>query len=539
MHQPCVEPDPDPEAGLGLQAQRRAVSGLCQALGAQLIETHISFVLLAGGFAYKLKKALNLGFVDFTTLARRRFYCDEELRLNRRTAPDLYLDVLPLTGTPERPQLGGRGAAIDWVLRMRAFPQDGLWDRLAAMGSLRAAHIDAGVEALCALHRQAAVAAADDPVGQAGQVRVPLRDSLLALQSMCRAEDERAELAWLQQWEASTFDALRPAFEQRQRDGRVRECHGDLHLGNVTQFEGRTTLFDCLEFSAALRWTDVMSDLAFMAMDLRAHALPRLSQRFVNACLECSGDWAGLRVLRYYLVHRALVRAKVAALRGAQLAHGDAQRTHASRTLRHYLEVALAYTRPAAPALMITHGFSGSGKTLLTQSLLELCGAVRLRADVERKRLFGLDARARSDAALKPQLYADAATQATHARLHEAAAWAVQDGFSVILDATFLSRAQRQQAAAFAARLGVRFAVIHFEASVPTLRERVRCRALRGDDASEADLAVLEQQLAHAQPLADEEREAVYVFDAEAAFDEAAMPMRWAPLLRRLGLSEG
>jgi predicted kinase len=354
---------------------------------------------------------------------------------------------------------------------------------------------------------------------------------------MCRAEDERAELALLQQWEAGAFDALRQPFEQRRRDGCVRECHGDLHLGNVTQFEGRTTLFDCLEFSAALRWTDVMSDLAFMAMDLRAHGLPRLSQRFVNAYLERSGDWAGLRVLRYYLVHRALVRAKVAALRGAQLVRGDAQRAHESRTLRHYLDVALEYSRPAAPALMLTHGFSGSGKTLLTQSLLELCGAIRLRADVERKRLFGLDARARSDAALKPQLYSEAATQATHARLREAATWALQGGFSVILDATFLSRAQRQQAGALAARLGVRFAVIHFEASAPTLRERVRRRALRGDDASEADVAVLEEQLAQAHPLLDEERDTVFVFDAEAAFDAAAMPERWAPLLRRLGLT--
>jgi uncharacterized protein len=523
--------------GLSLDEQRQAVAALRQALGAQLIETHISFVLLAGGLAYKIKKAVNLGFLDFRTLAQRRFFAAEELRLNRRTAPDLYLDILPLTGSAAQPRLGGEGEPIDWVLRMRAFAQDGLWDRLAASGGLQAAHIDAGVEALCALHRNAAVTSPGDPVGQATQVRAPLRDSLAALQGLCATADERTRLEALDAWERHAFDTLRDAFDQRQREGRVRECHGDLHLGNVTQFEGRTTLFDCLEFSAALRWTDVMSDVAFMAMDLKSHGLGRLGHRFVNGYVECSGDVAGLRVLRYYQVHRALVRAKVAAMRGAQFPAGDAQRAQAAHTLDHYLDVALEYTRASPPVLMLTHGLSGSGKTLLTQSLLELCGAIRLRADVERKRLFGLDALSRSDAALKARLYSAEATQATQARLREMATLALQAGCSVILDATFLARSQRQQARRLAQDIGVAFVLLDFRAGEPCLRERVRQRALRGDDASEADLAVLQQQLLQAQPLDEDERATAFEVDAEMAFDEAAMPARWAPLLRRLGIT--
>ena len=186
---------------------------------------------------------------------------------------------------------------------------------------------------------------------------------------------------------------------------------------------------------------------------------------------------------------------------------------------------------------MLTHGLSGSGKTLLTQSLLELCGAIRLRADVERKRLFGLDALARSDAALKARLYSAAATQATQARLRELAALALQAGYSVILDATFLARAQRQQARALAQGLGVAFVLLDFRASEHSLRERVRQRALQGDDASEADLAVLQQQQLQAQPLDDDERAVAFEVDAEMAFDEAAMPARWAPLLQRLGIT--
>ncbi|MGL6109847.1 MAG: AAA family ATPase, partial [Rubrivivax sp.] len=505
-------------------------------LGAELIETHISFVLLAGGLAYKIKKAVNLGFLDFTTLAKRHFYCTEELRLNRRTAAALYLDVLPLTGTPRQPRIGAGGDTIDWVLRMRAFAQDGLWDRLAASGALSPDHIDAGIAALCALHRDAAVAAPDAAAGQAAQVRAPLRDSLAALQGLCQTAHERNVLEALDAWEERAFDTLHAHFEQRQGEGRVRECHGDLHLGNITQFEGRTTLFDCLEFDAALRWTDVMSDLAFLAMDLRSHGLVRLSHRAVNGYVEHTGDVAGLRLLRYYQVHRALVRAKVAALRGAQWPAGAVPRTQAARTLDHYLDVALDFTRVAPPSLMITHGFSGSGKTLLTQSLLELCGAIRLRADVERKRLFGLDALARSDAAHRPLWYSPVATAATQSRLREAAALALQSGYSVILDATFLAHEQRQQARALALRLGLGFALIHFDASEHILRERVCRRADRGDDASEAGIEVLQAQLAHAQPLRSDELATAFVVDAEAPFDEAAMPARWAPLLQRLGL---
>jgi aminoglycoside phosphotransferase family enzyme/predicted kinase len=519
-----------------LEAQRRAVAALCRDLGAQLIETHISFVLLADGDAYKIKKALDLGFLDFRTLAQRRFDCDEELRLNRRSAPELYLQVLPLTGTPEQPSLAGTGAVIDWVLHMRAFDQAGLWDRLAAAGALRPEHIDAGVEALCALHRDAAVAAPDDPRGQPASVRAPLRDSLHALHDLCTQPLERETLDTLTRWEASVFAAAAGHFEQRLRDGRVRECHGDLHLGNITQHEGRTLLFDCLEFSAALRWTDVMSDLGFLAMDLHSHALPRLAHRCVNAYVERSGDHSGLRVLRYYQVHRALVRAKVAALRAAQLPAAEAQRGPFANALRHYLDVAQSFTRARAPVLMLTHGLSGSGKTLLTQSLLELSGAIRIRADVERKRLFGLGALARSDTAMKARLYGAAATRDTQAQLRERAALALASGFHVILDATFLAQAQRQQAREVAQSMGMRCVLIDFEAGADTLRERVRRRAQRGDDASEADLAVLEDQLARAQPLRADEAADAFRFDAGTPFDAAAMPARWAPLLRRLSI---
>ena len=516
-------------------AQARLVAALQRELQAahgpvRRIETHISYVLLAGAHAYKIKKAVELGFVDFRTLAQREFFCREELRLNRRTAPELYRNVLPVTGTPERPRLGGNAAPIEWALQMVAFDQDGLWDRLAARGALQAPHVDALVEALVAFHETAAVIGDGDARGTPEQVRAPMSDNLRVLAGLCLGADQRAAVARLATWEAQAYDALRDTFARRRRDGRVRDAHGDLHLGNVTQFQGRTLMFDCLEFSAELRCTDVFSDVAFMAMDLHAHGQDALAHRFVNAYVEGSGDAGGLSVLRYYSVHRALVRTKVAALRAAQL--GDnAERAAAGQALQRYLQVALRSSAAAAPVLLLTHGFSGSGKTALTRSLLELCGAVRFRADVERKRLFGLPALAASDAVLKARLYSREAGQATQARLRELAALALRCGYPVILDATFLGFEARQHARELAASLGVRCVLIDFQATQATLRDRV---ARRRGDASEADPAVLEQQLAHAEALTPQEQAEAFVFDAEPALDEARMAERWASLLRRL-----
>jgi aminoglycoside phosphotransferase family enzyme/predicted kinase len=516
------------------QLQRQMVLALREALGAELIETHISYVLIAGAEAWKIKKALNLGFADFSTLPLRQHFCIEELRLNRRTAPQLYLEVQPITGTVQQPIVGGTGPVLDWALHMRAFAQDGLWDRLAQRGELAAAQVDALVEALCALHAAAAVAGPASPYGQPDHVRAPMSDNLRVLATLCRSDDERDALQRLRQWEAKAFDALRGVFAQRHAGGCVREAHGDLHLGNVAQIDGRTVLFDCLEFSADLRWTDVYSDVAFMAMDLRSHGLGALSHRFVNAYVERGGDVDGLRVLRYYTVHRALVRAKVAALRAAQLDPAAAQGERGA--MQHYLQRALDSSHPPRPSLMLTHGFSGSGKTSATQGLLEACGAIRFRADVERKRLFGVDPLQRSDAARQALLYSNHAGKATQQRLRDLATLTLQSGYSVILDATFLARGARQQARALADSLGAGFAILHFEARPETLRERVRSRAVRRDDASDADLAVLESQRVNAQPLQDDELDAVLQVDAEQPPLSASA---WLPLLRRMGCITG
>jgi aminoglycoside phosphotransferase family enzyme/predicted kinase len=533
---PVAQADRDTE--LTLDEQLRMVQALRSRLAAeqgeqvQLIETHISFVLVCGGQAYKIKKALKNSFLDQSTLARRLHACHEELRLNGRLAARLYEGVVAVTGGVDEPALAGAGPAIDCAVQMRAFDQAGLWDRLAERHALGPAHVDELARVLAPFH---AAAAAADPRGRLGspaQVREPLRDSLDELDRLLQTPQDHECVRQLRAWEEQASHSLAPVMAERLANARVRECHGDLHLGNVTLIDGRTTVFDGIEFNDDFRWIDVMSDVAFMAMDLQARGLSGLAHRFVNAYLEAGGDYDGVRVLNYYLLHRALVRAKVDLLRLAQCqaaapadAAGEAAQ-HAAAAA-HYLELALQYCRPAQPVLMLTHGFSGSGKTTQTQGLLQACGAVRIRADVERKRLAGLQALDRSSSTLSGGLYSEAMTRSTYARLLELAAAVLAGGRHVILDATFLQRAQRDAARDWAATRRVPCLILDFDADAQVLRQRVRERAAGGVDASEADEAVLAAQMRTAEPLQADELGAVFRCPPQAG---------WAPLLERLAV---
>lgn len=503
-------------------AQARLVEHLRQGLAAagpvQCFETHASRVLVTPTRAYKLKKPIAPGFLDYSTRERRRHFCEAELRLNRRLAPALYEQVLALAGPPEAPRLGGDGEALDWVLQMRAFDQAGLWDRLAARGALGAAQIDALVGVVAPFHEAAAVAPADGELGSPMQVRAPMLENLDVLQPLLAATPAAAALARLRDWETRRFAMLAPVFAARLAAGRVRECHGDLHLGNVVEIDGRTTVFDCIEFNEGFRWIDVASEIAFMAMDLRAHALASLAHRFVDRWMAATGDYEAARVLRYYEAHRALVRAKVAALRAAQ----PGAPADATAEAERYVALAEAATRPRAPVLFVTHGVSGSGKTTLTEPLVER-GALRIRADLERKRLFGLAPLQRPDAAQAARLYGPEAGTATYARLLDAAGAVLDGGWPAVLDATFLHRAAREAARSFAAARGARFVLLDFVADEATLHARVAERQRRGDDASDADTAVLRAQLRSGDPLDGAEAAGAVRVSAESPPDWDAL----------------
>lgn len=482
-----------------------------------MVETHISWVLLAGPLAYKLKKPVRLSFVDFTTLAARKHFCEEEVRLNQRLAPSLYLGVASVCGTREAPRIGD-GEAIDYLVCMRRFADGVLLRQLLATGRLEVAQLDGLARRLADFHREAPVAATLSAFGGPEQVERAVVEVVDQLRGECGA----ARVEALQTWVEEQAQALRMAWLARQRSGGVRECHGDLHLANAVLVDGELVAFDCIEFDPALRWIDVMSDIAFLTMDLTAHDRSEFAYRFLDIYLQHTGDYAGLPILRFYEVYRALVRALANCLRmraGGTVPQPDDP---------DYLACAGHVMKAPAhgPRLLITHGVSGSGKSTVAGQLLAAAGAIRIRSDVERKRLFGLSALQRSaDQAL--DIYTPEATRRTFDRLAECARSALQAGYPVIVDAAFLRRAERQTFRALAARLRVPFAILDCRAGEAQLRRRVVARGAGGSDASEANLGVLEHQLAFDEPLDAGERAVALEVATDEALDLVSLCARW------------
>jgi len=486
------------------------------------LETHISWVLLAGEYAYKLKKPVALGFLDFTTLAARKRCCEEELRLNRRTAPELYLSVVAITGSEADPALDGDGVAIEYAVKMRRFDQAGLLDRVAKRGALTPALVDEIARGIAAFHARIAVAPPASPFGRPDQVTAPPLANFEHVARLIGPSPDVPQLERLRAWTAREGERLAPAFAARKAGGFVRECHGDLHLGNIALVDGVPTPFDCIEFNDELRWIDVMNEVAFLVMDLLDHRLPTTAYRCLNAYLEATGDYGGLAVLNYYLVYRAMVRAKVACIRAHQAGISADARGAAEGEYWGYFHLAERLARLGGPALVLMHGLSGSGKTTVAQELLERIGAVRVRSDVERKRLHGLAAGARTQSAVAGGIYGAEATRLTYARLAEAAASAIRARWPAIVDATFLRRSERDAFRALARNLGAPFAILSCQAPEAVLRERIAARAQSGRDASEADLAVLTRQLEVEEPLAGDELRDTVVLDSSAGLQAAA-----------------
>ena len=503
----------------------------------RILETHISFVVLTGTFAYKIKKAVNLGFLDFTTLEKRRFFCEEELRLNSRFAPEIYLDVVPISGIPEAPRVGGGGNVIEYAVRMREFPQEALADRVLARGKLTSRHIDALAALVAEFHLRTQYSGENDGYGAPEAILASAAQNFAQIRALPIQAAHLQLVDAVEAWSRREHERLREVFVQRKREGRVRECHGDLHLGNIVFLDGEPRVFDCIEFNPDLRWIDVMNEVAFLVMDLEAAGRTDFARRFLNGYLEATGDYAGLRVLRYYCVYRAMVRAKVMLMRAGQQGCTPEDRASATALSGRYLSVAASCAQPSRNFVLITHGFSGSGKTTLSQPLLELSGAIRVRSDVERKRIRGLAAKDRPKSGIAGGLYSADATGSTYSRLLDLARVVVDAGYGVIVDATFLKRGQRDMFRALAAQAGVVFLIVDFAAPEEMLRCHIRSRIAQDDDASDADLAVLEHQLATHEPLQPDEFGCVFGYDASRPVDQAQHPQAWAPLLQRLSLT--
>ena len=449
-----------------------------------MMQTHISWIFLTGDYAYKLKKPLDLGFLNFSTLTRRKFYCEQELSLNRRLSADIYLDVLPLCRQGDHFILGGSENIVDYCLKMRQFDQSGLLDQRLSSNQFDPAWMDQLAENIARFHaEQQGTIEFGQPCMLADHIRANLD---VAENHMGHALDENtmSELA------AYATDAIQrghDALLRRQTEGFIRPCHGDLHLKNITLIENRPCIFDCIEFSDEFRIIDTMNDAAFLVMDCDANGRPDLGFRFLSRYLEYTGDYSGLGLLNLYLFYRATVRGKVSTLLAAELT-AENGRNQQFAEARKYFALAITYTGTKQAELFVIGGLSGSGKSHL--SLLG-CGkerAIIIRTDATRKRI-ALD---HPDL----ELYGNEMHKLTYAAMFKDAQTALQSGFSVILDATFLHPDSRRQAFELA---NACHALLHFywlDIAEPVLRERITKRLHAANNISDADLHVLDLQLA-------------------------------------------
>ncbi len=457
------------------------------------IETHISVVFLAGDFAYKVKRAVKYPFLDFSTLARRHAACLNELRVNARTAPQAYLEVVPITlGEGEVFQLGGEGRAVEWALRMRRFSQAMLYDRMASEGRL----------ALAAMPRLAAVIeafhAGADRVLSPEQAVPPLvevlRDNAAEFAANADVLPNEAASA-LARASRDRLAALGPLLEARARGGYLRHCHGDLHLRNIVEINGAPVLFDAIEFDDRLATIDVLYDLAFLLMDLGKRGLGSHANAVLNAYLDAGGDTGnliGLAALPLFLAMRASIRAKVELLRARLAARSQVEA--ARDEARAYFALAQQFLAPIPPRLIAVGGLSGTGKSAVSRaiapSLGAFPGAVVVRSDVERKRLFG----AAPEDTLPARAYAPEVSDQVYAMSRKRAMMALLGGQAVLVDAVQSKPEERAALARLAARLGVPFTGLWLEAPAKLMRERV---AARRGDVSDATPSVVDQQLGY------------------------------------------
>ncbi|WP_182870952.1 AAA family ATPase [Rhodopirellula sp. JC639] len=477
----------------------------------ELHQTHISWVFLVGDHAFKVKKPVRNAFLDYSTLEKRKHFCEEELRLDRRFAADLYLDVVPVTLSDGQPVMEGDGVPIEYAVKMRRFPSGALLSERIESDKLTTDEVFELARCVADFHQSAErldPKTADKRLGSIEVVYRNATDNLSALRGVVGGDSAKV-VRVLFGWTDKYFNQHRRVFAQRVVNGFIRECHGDMHLANIVHWGDQLIPFDGIEFNESFRWIDVLSDAAFAAMDFAARERLDLSRSFINAYLEHTGDHASLIVLRWYLVYRALIRAKVAAIRASQPGMSVADQTAAMNDCEHHVELAYQFSLRERPQLWITHGVSGSGKTTASQWAVQQHGAIRLRSDIERKRHFGLAPSDRLSDRQRQNLYCETANHATYERLHRMARCILRSGYPVIIDATFLRQADRQTFRSLAAREGATFGILDCHADEQTLRQRITDRIARDDDASDADLAVLDQQLATRQPLTEQERDSV------------------------------
>lgn len=484
----------------------------------ELVQTHVSYILLTGDFAYKVKKPVNFGFLDFSTLEKRQHFCHEEIRLNQRGAAELYLEVLPIAQTDDRFHLGGVAEPVEFVVKMKQFPAGTLFSDLFEQGTLTEALLIRLAKELAAFHNKGAINDYIRSFGDVAQIRQAIDENYDQTGSYIGRAQTQQQFDETRQYTDRLFAEKQAIFTERLQHGWIRECHGDVHLRNIALWNDQILLFDCIEFNEPFRFVDTMFDIAYIIMDLDARNRPDLSNVFLNTYIETMGDWEGLQVLPLYLSRQSYVRAKVTSFLLDDPSIPETVKQECQQTAARYYRLAWDYTRsplgiasePHSGTIYLMAGLSGSGKSTAARLLAQQIGAVHLRSDAIRKHLGGvaLDDRG-SDALYSPEM-----TTKTYDRLLHLGITLATQGYPVILDAKYDRQALRHAVIHAANTHTLKLHILHCDAPLETRQEWV---SQRQGDVSDATTDLLTQQTM--EPFTASELPLVITLDTTADLD--------------------
>ena len=479
----------------------------------QLIQTHASFVLLTGDYAYKIKKPVNFGFLDYSTLEKRQHFCTQELVMNRRTAPEIYLEVVPIIQKGDRFQLASNSPSInsgeipvEYTLQMQQFPQESLFLSLLEQGKITEQIMEDLGREIAKFHSTASSDNYIRKFGEVSQIREAIDNNYLISQKYIGGPQTQTQYQETKDYTDSFFAENQELFDSRIANNKIRECHGDLHLRNIALWQNKILLFDCIEFNEQFRFVDVMYDVAFTVMDLESRGHQELGNAFLNTYIEQTGDWEGLQLLPLYLSRQAYVRAKVSSLMLDDAAISTAQKAEISQTAAHYYKLAWEYTKLHQGKLTLMSGLSGSGKSTVARYLARRTGAIHIRSDAVRKHLGGISLNERGG----QDLYSDEMTANTYSRLLELGIILTDRGWNVILDAKFDRQNLRTGAINLAQSRNLPLQIIYCTAPIEVLRSRLEQR--RGDIA-DATAELLSSQQAASEPFTESEQIYVKIVD--------------------------
>lgn len=478
-----------------------------------LIETHVSWVILTGKHAYKIKKPVDFGFLDFSTLEKRKHFCKEELRLGQLFAPEIYLAVVPITGTIDHPQVNGdTGPILEYAIKMCEFSQENLLSTLLKQGKLTTALIDQLGQLIAEFHKKTAVAPKNSRFGLPHEVHAPTQQNFEQIVPLLSNPTDITQIKRLAVWANEQFTTHQKIFKQRKEEGFIRDCHGDLHLANIILYHHKLILFDRLEFNEDLRWTDTIADLSFLAMDLAGKKQPQLANQLINTYLQFTGDYEGLNLLAYYLSYRAVVRAKIALFRLNQKDLSHKEKLDIRHDYYNFINLAESYTQPKKPCLIIMHGLAGSGKSTIAKNIAVECGAIQISSDIIRKQLFNLPLYENSNSSPYGGIYTPQSTEKTYNKLLNLAKNVIKAGFTVLIDATFLLHHQRLMFYNLAKLVDVPFYILHCQANDLEVVQRIKKRRVE-NPISEANATIVKYQKELVEPLLKSEQAHTLVID--------------------------